>query len=497
MKKLFMPLFLFGIFFTSCSKDDDSVEEVEEVQPEPVTRNLEVENFIYDGMNEIYLYKADVPALADDYFVTNNDKQDFLAGFDSPESLYEGIQWSKDQFSFMTADYVALRKMLDEGIVGTTGMEYGLSLFSGTDNVFGYVRYVLPNSSAAENGIKRGDFFTEIDGKTLTRNNYQDLLGQPSFSLRVATISNNTISQTDKVVNLVKKEIAEDPVFIQKVIEAEGQKIGYLMYTGFTPDFDAKLNAAFGEFKSQGITDLILDLRYNGGGDVETAIDLASMITGQLTDKVLIKYQYNEKYQNYFEKNNPDALLRKFNSKIRTGEAINSLGLSKVYVLTTRSSASASELVIHGLEPYIDVIQIGKNTRGKYQASVTLYDSPNFSMTDKDGKVHVNKNHTYAIQPLIIKYANSNGESDFVDGLSPDIEVGEDLNFMGTLGDPSETLLKAAINAILGKPQEGMSASMKKAENDFRYLGESGMFEPTYQRMYLDELPELPILRTE
>lgn len=492
MNKLFIPALLFGVLFTSCSKDEETVLEKKETTE---SRNLEVENFIYDGMNEIYLYKADVPALADNYFTSYSKKQTFLAGFDSPEELYEALQWSKDDFSFMTADYVALRKYLDEGITGTTGMDYGLSLFSNSDDVFGYVRYVLPNSSAEANGIKRGDFFTEINGQSLNLDNYQELLGLGSYSLRVAKMENNTIYQTDKIVDLVKEEIAEDPVFINKVLEVEGQKIGYLMYTGFTPDFDSKLNAAFGEFRAAGITDLVLDLRYNGGGDVETASDLASMITGQFDGQVLITYHYNQKYQKYFEENNPERLIKRFNSVIRTNENINSLNLTKVYVLATRSSASASELVIHSLKPYINVIQIGTNTRGKYQASTTLYDSPNFWLYDDNGNLHVNPNHTYAIQPLILKYANSKAESDFVNGLYPDIEVKENWNVPGVLGDPSETLLKAAINDILGRPQDPTSASMKKQQLDENFLGESDMFNPAYQRMYLERLPEIPVQR--
>ena len=496
MKKLFMPVLFFGTLFTSCSKDD-VIEE--EVKPEEVVveeKNLEVESFIYGGMNEIYLYKADVPVLADDYFLTSSEKKEFLSSFDSPERLYEDLQSSQDKFSFMTSDYVALRKLLSQGIAGTTGMDYGLVRFSNSDNIFGYVRYVLPGTSAAQKDIKRGDVFTEINGQTLNIHNYSDLLGLGSYSVRIATISNNTISQTDRVVTLTKQEIAEDPVFLEKVIETGGKKIGYLMYNSFTPDFDAKLNSAFANLKAQGITDLVLDLRYNSGGDVETATDLASMITGQLNDQVLIKYQFNQKYQNHYEKNDPEYLLKRFNDKIRGGEAINSLQLSKVYVLTTRSSASASELVIHGLKPYIEVVQIGVNTRGKFQASTTLYDSPNFRYTNKEGVVHANPNHTYAIQPLIIKYANSKGESDFVNGLSPNFEVKEDLNSLGILGDPSETLLRAAINAITGTPQEEVSASLKRAHEQFKFVGESDMFKPNYQRMYLDDI-ELPLLKLE
>lgn len=493
MKKLLLPLLLLAILFGSCSKEDDVVEPTPEEVNQQERRNLEVEEFIFGAMNEIYLYEADVPQLQDGYFSSQDDFLDFLEGYNDPVNLYYDLVADHDQFSFMTEDYVALNKLLNEGISGTTGMNYRLHTFGNNTDVFGYVRYVIPGSPAEEAGVKRGDFFTEIDGSSLNVNNYQQLLGQASFSMRIDELINDTITHTDKVVELSKVEIAEDPIFTHNVFEIEGENIGYLLYNGFTPDFDAQLNSVFGEFKSRNISSLILDLRYNGGGNVETAIDLSSMITGQFNEQIILKYEYNQYYQTYFEQNRPEDLLMYFNNSIRNGESINSLNLTKVYVITTRSSASASELVIHALEPYIDVVQIGGTTRGKFQASATLYDSPNLSYTNKDGEVHVNPNHNYALQPLIVKYANKDDESDFVDGLFPDVEASEDLGNLGTLGDPNETLLNAAINTVLGKAPEPASAMQKRVEQEFKFIWESDMFKPNYQRVYLDKihLPEV------
>ena len=145
--------------------------------------------------------------------------------------------------------------------------------------------------------------------------------------------------------------------------------------------------------------------------------------------------------------------------------------------------------MINGLDAYIDVIHVGTNTRGKFQASTTLYDSPNFWKYDKNGDWHVNPDHKYALQPLIIKYANAKGVSDFVNGLTPDIEIEEELADYGVLGDPSETLFHAAINDILGKPQDEMATTAKRASGmEMRTIGESDMLKPTYQRMYVDNV---------
>ncbi len=491
LKYLMILLLATGMVFTSCEKDEEALFE-NNLQPDNKKDNtteefgdIEVEQFVYKGMNDIYLYKADVPVLADDYFATTTEKNGYLAEFNSPESLFDNLLSSQDRFSFITDDYVALEERFKGINSSIAGMEFGLGRITDTNNIFGFLQYVLPNTSADEAGLTRGTVFTEVNGTKLTINNYADLM-QGSFTINVGRVENGTLILTGETVTLNSDGYTENPVFIAKTLDVEGKTVGYLMYNSFIADFDDELNTAFGEFKAAGVTDLVLDLRYNGGGSVESAVDLASMITGQFEGQIFMKEQWNEKYQKYFEAENPESLLNRFNAQIRTQEAINSLQLSKVYILTTSGTASASELVINGLDPYIDVVQVGTTTTGKFQASATLYDSPDFG---KDG---ANENHTYAIQPLIFKSANSVGKTDYVDGLLPDIELAEDLNDLGTLGDPSEPLLQAALNHMLGKAQQTKSQAARKAAEKFETVGQGDMHQPTFQRMYVDELP--PVL---
>ena len=491
MKKLFLPLVLISIVTGACSKDDDVIEKVAETEKiNPA--DIEVESFIYAGMNEVYLYKADVPTLADNHFTSSSEKAKFLAGFDSPEKLYESLQPEFDEFSFMHHDYEELEKYFS-GVSKSNGMDYQLSYIQkGSNALIGYVRYVLPNTSAAEQGIKRGDIFTEVNGIKLNDQNYQSLLSGESYTIDINRLENGEFTSTGNTISLVSTEYTEDPVHYWDVLEIEGRKIGYLVYNGFTGtnEFDSKLNSVFLEFKNAGISNLILDLRYNGGGSVETAVDLAGMITGQFENKIFIKEYWNNKYQNAWP---AESYLTRFDSTIRTDEPTNSLQLQEVTVIATRSSASASELIINGLEPHIDVIHVGDTTRGKFQASTTLYDSPNFWKYDDNDNWHVNPNHKYVIQPLIFKSANADGKTDFVDGLFPDVTIEERLSDYGVLGDPNEPLLKAAINHIFGNQQETASAFAKRAEETFRYFGEKGMKEPTFQRMYTDR----PLKKTE
>ncbi len=204
------------------------------------------------------------------------------------------------------------------------------------------------------------------------------------------------------------------------------------------------------------------------------------MITGQFNDDVFTIEQWNSEWQTYFETNEPESLINRFTDKIRTGASINSLNLSKVYVLTTNTSASASELVINSLIPYIEVVQIGTNTRGKYQASITLYDSPDFNRSG------ANPNHTYALQPLIYKSLNKDGVTDFFNGLTPTITLAEDFGNLGILGNVSEPLLAEALAHI-----EGSSRIGNRVFEEPKEIGDSKMFSPIKNRMFSDK--KLPL----
>lgn len=490
MKNFPLLLAFFALTFISCSKDEENLEQnINTKNPDEIaeTNDLEVEEFIYSGMNDIYLYKADIPVLADNFFDSEDDKLNYLAGYTSPESLFNSLKSNNDRFSFMTDDYHALEDRFNGVSSSTAGMSFGLGRISGTNYLFAFLQYVIPDTPADKAGLTRGTVFTEINGQKITLNNLESLLDSGSLTINTGNVKDGTLVLTDKTVTLDHSTYTANPVHVVKTLDVNGKKVGYIMYNSFIANFDDELNQAFGQLKSEGVSELVLDLRYNGGGSVDSAVDLASMITGQFKGKVFMQEKWNDTYQEYFEKNNPERLVNRFNSTIRTGATINSLNLSQVYILTTESTASASELIINGLEPYINVVQIGETTTGKFQASVTLYDSEDFS---KDSEI--NENHTYALQPLVLKSANANGKSDYINGLSPDVELSENINNLGVLGDPSEPFLQAALNHIQGILEISADAGQqKRAESDFKIIGDGNMFQPDFQRMYLDEVPDV------
>ncbi len=429
MKKiLFIITLCTGLVMSSCFEDRDD-------NPQTAS-TLEIQNFIYRGLNYFYLYKADTPELANDAFASQSDLDIFLETFDSPETLFDYLKSSQDRFSLLVDDYNTLIDALN-GTTYNHGMKFGLVLYpDDSGNVFGYVRYILPNSDAEAKGLQRGMIFNTIDGQQITESNFRNLLNSNSYTIGLANFDGTTITPTGETITLTKTNYTENPVYIAKTFTIEGVKVGYLMYNAFTRDFAEQLNDAFGQFKTEGVTQLILDLRYNSGGSVETATDLASMITGQFSGQIFYTEHWNEDRQAAYAQDGT------FDNIITGGAATNSLFLNQVYVLTTYKTASASELLINGLKPYITVTQIGTNTTGKFQASTILFDADDFSLANAE------PTHTYAMLPLIYKSANANGVTDYVDGLAPTIELPEDFTNLGILGEVTEPLLAAALNEM-------------------------------------------------
>ncbi len=433
-RKIFIPILAISLLFVSCFEDmDDNFKEAS---------TLDIQNFIYRGLNYFYLYKADKPELANDAFADQSELDDFLNNYDSPETLFDYLKSSQDRFSSLYSDFTVIEDALS-GISLSNGMEFGLVYYpDGSNNVFGYVRYVLPNTDAESQGLKRGDLFTSIDGQQITESNYNNLLAPNSYTIGLATYNGTAFTPTGQNLLLNKTQYNENPVYKVQTLNINGEKIGYLAYNGFIQNYDSQLNDAFAQFKAEGVSDLVVDLRYNGGGAVETATDLASMITGQFNGQIFYKEFWNEDRQTA---NAEDGL---FDSSISNGSSINSLNLSNVYILTTRRTASASELVINGLNPYINTIQVGDTTTGKFQASFLLYDAP----APQFSREQANPTHKYVMLPLVFKTSNVAGKTDFVDGLFPQIYLKENYFNLGQLGDENEPLLAAALSEIAGRP---------------------------------------------
>ena len=464
MKNLFKTaLYLCLLTFTfSCTDNDDN----------PVPASLEVKDFVWKGMNLYYLWQGDVPDLADDRFANQRQLNTFLEGFDEPTTLFNALRvdTSIDRFSVIYSDYSVLEGVLS-GNTLNNGMDFALRYKTGSNtDIYGWVRYIIPNSDAATKPIQRGTIFYAINGTPLTVDNYRSLLANDTYTINLADYDGGNITPNGQTVSLTKTALAENPILLNTVITNGTHKIGYLMYNGFYSTYDNQLNTVFGSFQTQNVTDLVLDLRYNSGGSISTATKLASMITGQFTGQLFAKQQWNAKAQSYYESNSPSSLENRFVGNL------NSLNLNKVYVLTTSATASASELVINCLKPYITVVQIGTTTTGKNVGSITLYDSPTFA------KQNVNPRHKYAMQPIVLKIVDKNGFGDYTSGIAPTTPLPEIMDDLGILGNPSEPLLNAAINQIIGsgRPTPSRPSNLQRDFADVKSLS------PLRTEMYIE-----------
>lgn len=453
--------------------------------PSPKTQEPSAEKqFVWSAMNYWYYWQTDIPELTDNYLGGGQDFQDYLQDFSDSEALFESLLYQEDQFSFFIDDYEEFQNE-QKGIYAALGFNYGFFYKSSQQSeLIGYVRYVIPGSPADDAGLKRLDLFTKVDGTTVTGNNYLDLLTDNSaHELTMAhldTTGGSVNFVEDSVVSIASETVTEDPVFVSKVVDTSGVKIGYLMYNAFQGNSHQKLNDEFGNFQSQGIDELVIDLRYNGGGSIITSQLLSSLVSGLGSTQKFGELTYNQKRSDrnrelYFfdevplENQDGDFETNNEGDFVNT-EPINSLSLTKLHVLTSSGTASASEVVINSLNPYIDVEVIGWKTIGKDVGSLTLYDAPAPYLNDDEA----NPDHKKAIQPIVTKIVNSSG-SDYPNGFTPtgytsdgcpdsdtdncvsEITVDNLLN-KPSIGDTEEPLFARAIALITGQAPKQKAA---------------------------------------
>jgi carboxyl-terminal processing protease len=436
-----------SVFFivTSCKED-----EIEPSSP-PAARitneaNAYVNDWILDNMKTWYFWNTELPSAAD----KNQD----------PESFFESLINDEDRFSWIQDNYEELLNSL-QGISKEAGYEFVLYKEADSNsNVIAQILYIKPSSPASSAGLKRGDIITHINGKRITVENYRELLDaihdNHSINYKPLLVDQQKFD-AENTASLAAVEYSENPNYLNKVIEVNGKKIGYYVYNFFSSgtddnrsNYDNEMDAVFANFKASGVTDLVLDLRFNSGGSETAANNLASLIApGATSSKLFFKREYNDniKREILSDPSAGEEYLRS-NFKTKSSNLGNQLSGNRVYVLTSSRTASASELIINGLKPYMDVFIIGDTTYGKNVGSISLYE-------EDDAK------NKWGMQPIVLKAYNSLDQSDYANGFVPDVLNADNSLYLFPLGDVHETLLSQAIAQITGTASLGRQPAEK------------------------------------
>ena len=459
MKKIaLIAIVLLTLFINSCSKDSN------DPQPNPtpsVTLDNEVNNFVWKGLNSWYNWQSNVPNLSDTKDDNSDDYYTYLNGFSNPEDLFTSLLYqyvgtvgeanAVDRFSWFIDDYDVQNQQF-QGISKSFGFRLQAVQINDTDIIF-YVRYVAPNSPASDAGIKRGDIINALDDIVLTVDNYSSTVDKLSNeTVKLSFVENDgSTHKDDKTITAIVLSV--NPVHFYKVFDdIGGRKVGYLVYNAFQSSYNDELNAVFADFKSQGVNELVLDLRLNGGGSVLTSAYLASMIDANAGTDIFANLKFNAKHSDSNGAYTFENTMNIYDTDgFKTGEeSINRLpDITRLYVLTSGSTASASEMIINGLKAFMPVKVIGTTTYGKNVGSITLYDSPS---SDYTSEASANSSHKNAMQPIVFQIYNKNNQSDYIQGFTPDIEVKE-WNYWDNIlpfGDENEVVLKAALDDIRG-----------------------------------------------
>lgn len=438
-KYLFLLIMVVGI--TTACDEENPTPEPEPKDPEAPALTQKVNLFMKDVMEDIYLWNEEIPEI------------DYKYEFDS-YAYFDKLLVEEDKWSYATDDITALENSF-EGKEKSYGWSLAFGTFSNTGNVFGIVQYVYPQTPAAEAGVKRGDLIVEMNNADITEENFRDLLGGENISITYGILGINGIS-VGSTIDLAARDLNLNPVIKTNVVEHDGHKIGYLLYAQYIDNYNDAIDTAFQSMIDQGVTDMVIDLRYNPGGTISAATHLCSALAPLdivNANSKLVTFRWNNNYHDYFTKNQIMNQLEVYLDK----EVPVKMGLNNIHFLIGSGTASASELTITGLKPYMSsVTTIGETTAGKYTASITLTPEDFYEHQSYYGEID-----NWGVQPIVLRYANSAGVTDFKDGFAPDIEVKEDLFATLPLGTKEEPLFKAAIEDITGSEVIAMKSARK------------------------------------
>jgi carboxyl-terminal processing protease len=416
--------FIIGLFTItllgniSCSKKTiDIIPTNDSTSTLLPSKFLKENNWIYAQMKKYYLWEENMP------LETKTNK------YLDPIKYYKSlINDNQDWFSYMKSDKNDVLNFWQGTPVG-----YGFRYRSykpdpSKEQIYLAVSLVSQNSPAEKAGLNRADIIQKINGNTITESNILTLLAQSSIDiLWLTSLKEIRNAKISKIGYQVK------PIYDFRIFENGKQKIAYLAFTQFLHDIDNDLRAVFSYFKNQKVDELILDLRFNPGGFTPNAEVVGSLIVKNLNPNEKMFGGHTNKNQTLEAQSKPDGNK---DGRNWTNEAYNLNTLNRVFIITSKSTASSSELVINCLKPYMEVILIGDNTMGKSVISTII--------TDETDEL------PWVLMPAYSTLENSKGEAYYArkEGFIPNYVIQDDVLPYYPIGNPNETLLKKTLQII-------------------------------------------------
>jgi carboxyl-terminal processing protease len=374
-----------------------------------ICQRTDINSQIFCALQQDYFWYRDLPA------TINPDN------YSSPSALLQAVVAPQDRYSF-----ILTRQEYEDRFINATFFGYGFSSVRVDNNTALQIAYVFDNGSAALNGLRRGDKIVTIEGTTvaewLSRLDAGTATNDDIYGPNQAGVMRRFVwrkpNNTELTANFIKSAVKTNTVLHRSVAVQGNKRIGYLVFNSFIELSETELEQAFAFFVAQGVNELVLDVRYNGGGLIRVANQLSTQIAqNAVRNQIFLKYQYNDKNS-----------AKNITTLFALGAGRSVLNLDRVFVLTSSGSCSSSELVINSLSPFVDVVQIGGATCGK----------PVGQQPEIIGN--------YVLFAINFQTVNALGQGSYFDGLQPNCAVAERIT--GDWGVTTDPLYAEALNYI-------------------------------------------------
>ncbi|MCC8407471.1 hypothetical protein LJ707_00915 [Mucilaginibacter sp. UR6-1] len=459
MKRYFYASVLsLAVLMTACKKEKntpDTDDDGSDTTTTPTTGTAldRIKDSVFLYAQEDYLWNDQLPTYSKFNPRSFKGSNDLAALQNEVDALSQYAKNSSGQVFEYNASSPGTSKysFIDDGstsgeLGGQASGDFGFEPRYGADGGL-YIKYVYPNSPAAAAGAKRGYKVTKLNGSTAltpTNDNVEAIINA-FYNKTTMTITLQKPDGSSINANLNTASYTINPVLTYKVFDAGSKKVGYMVFNSFTSPANAtpKIDAAFTKFSEEGVTDLIIDLRYNGGGYVATSDYISNLIVpAAKSGSLMYTYYFNQSLQN-----NNFALINKkvFDGELEAGafkpeqnqvkfSKKGSLAINKAVFIVTGSSASASELTINNLLPHLDVKIVGETSYGK---PVGFFAIP------------INKYELYIPE---FETRNSAGNANYYTGMKPGsslypgAEIDDDV--AKDFGDATEGCTQAALSYI-------------------------------------------------